>query len=204
MAESKLTAFRCPADLLAAIEAEMTETGDSKTEVMVRRLRLAYGFSEETPAPSIIDKLRAEMEAAIAPILSRLENLERLGSQSPAPPEPAPKSLDTEETAPLLPFMIENQAIAIDAPVTMPTNADEKETTPNHPKPTPNAVTGDLSAGLSGKELATRFGYADASKVCRMAKKPDFTEWSKSKDPNGIVWRREGEGKQTRYCPLGS
>jgi hypothetical protein len=100
--------------------------------------------------------------------------------------------------------MIENQAIAIDAPVTMPTNADEKETTPNHPKPTPNAVTGDLSAGLSGKELATRFGYADASKVCRMAKKPDFTEWSKSKDPNGIAWRREGEGKQTRYYPLGS
>jgi hypothetical protein len=98
--------------------------------------------------------------------------------------------------------MIENQAIAIDAPVTMPTNADELEDVGNHPEPTPKATAGDLSGGLSGKELATRFRYADASKVCRMAKKPDFTEWAKSKDPNGIAWRREGEGKQTRYYPL--
>ena len=86
----------------------------------------------------------------------------------------------------------------------MPTDVDEIETTTNLSKLLPKDITDNLSAGLSGKELATRFGYADASKVCRMAKKPDFTEWSKSKDPNGIAWRREGEGKQTRYCPLGS
>ena len=73
MAESKLTAFRCPADLLAAIEAEMTETGDGKTEVMVRRLRTAYGLSEDSPAPSVI----AKMEDAIANLTERIVLLEK-------------------------------------------------------------------------------------------------------------------------------
>ncbi|NJN74442.1 MAG: hypothetical protein HC799_17435 [Limnothrix sp. RL_2_0] len=73
MAESKLTAFRCPADLLAAIEAEMQETGNSKSEVMVRRLMSAYGLSEDAPAPSVVEELRAEMQAAIAPSELRLQ-----------------------------------------------------------------------------------------------------------------------------------
>ncbi|MGB2924427.1 MAG: hypothetical protein WBB82_03930 [Limnothrix sp.] len=77
MAESKLTAFRCPADLLAAIEAEMEATGDGKTEVMVRRLRTAYGLSEDAPAPSVVDELRAEMEAAIAPLREEIAELKK-------------------------------------------------------------------------------------------------------------------------------
>jgi hypothetical protein len=41
----------------------------------------AYGLSEATPAPpapSVIDKLRAEMEAAIAPIIAELETVKKL------------------------------------------------------------------------------------------------------------------------------
>ena len=73
MAETKLTAFRCPADLLAAIEAEMAETNHGKTEVMVRRLRTAYGLSEGAPAPSVV----SEMQAAIAELQGEMESIKK-------------------------------------------------------------------------------------------------------------------------------
>lgn len=73
MAETKLTAFRCPADLLTAIESEMAETNDGKTDVLVRRLRAAYGLSDNAPAPSVVE----EMQAAIAELRGEIETIKK-------------------------------------------------------------------------------------------------------------------------------
>ncbi|AMA10634.1 hypothetical protein [Picosynechococcus sp. PCC 73109] len=73
MAETKLTAFRCPADLLAAIESEMASTNDGKTDVLVRRLRAAYGLSADAPPPSVV----SEMQAAIAELQGEIEAIKK-------------------------------------------------------------------------------------------------------------------------------
>lgn len=84
----------------------------------------------------------------------------------------------------------------------MSSDADELEDVGNHPEPLPKGVADDLSGGLSQIELAKRFGYADPSKVCREGKNANFAEWSKSKDPDRIAWRRDGEGRKCRYFPV--
>ncbi len=79
--ETDIFSFRPTEVLKLAIAKEVDETGDSKGTVVLRRLMTAYGLSEDVPAapvPSVIDKLRAEMEAAIAPILAELETVKKL------------------------------------------------------------------------------------------------------------------------------
>ncbi len=73
MADKKLTAFRCPDELLQLIEAEMKETDASKSEVLVKRLMMAYGQTDEQPEPSVV----VELTEAIANITERLEALEK-------------------------------------------------------------------------------------------------------------------------------
>jgi hypothetical protein len=85
----------------------------------------------------------------------------------------------------------------------MPTDADENATTTNLSKLLPISITDDLSEGLSGKELAARFG-CDAGGLSKASNKDNFAEWSQNKDYQGIAWRREGEGRKCRYYPLES
>lgn len=190
MAESKLTAFRCPADLLAAIEAEMEATGDGKTEVMVRRLRTAYGLSEDVPALSVVDELRAEMEAAIAPILSRLEALELKSDHAPVLPTPKTQDISrSEENAPQLPFVAANHDIPEISPLTLPCNADETEVKGNLTESSQKPIADDLSKGLSQIELAKRYGLtrqAVNNQVCNGT----IDQWlqKKDKDQWGILW----------------
>lgn len=72
MSDKKYTAFRCPEDLMALIESEMRETRQSKTDVIVARLMMAYGVSEE---PAIISQV-GKLTEAIADMNERLEALE--------------------------------------------------------------------------------------------------------------------------------
>lgn len=197
MAESKLTAFRCPADLLAAIEAEMEATGDGKTEVMVRRLRTAYGLSEDAPAPSVVNELRAEIEAAIAPILSRLEALELKSDHAPVLPTPKTQDISrSEENAPQLPFVAANHDIPEISPLTMPINADEIEVKGNHPEPPPESITDDLSEGLTQAVLASRYALSRQA-VGGAIKRGTVDQWLKKQgaDFDGIYWRYDSETK---------
>ncbi|WP_152551046.1 hypothetical protein [Picosynechococcus sp. NKBG042902] len=58
---------------MTAIESEMAETNDGKTDVLVRRLRAAYGLSEDTPPPSVV----SEMQSAIADLREEVEAIKK-------------------------------------------------------------------------------------------------------------------------------
>ena len=49
--------------------------------------------------------------------------------------------------------------------------------------------------GLTGKELAERFGYGEGSPVTKNWKKGEdaFLLWSKGKDPDGYGWTKQGD-----------
>lgn len=56
-----------------------------------------------------------------------------------------------------------------------------------------------LPAPMTQAELARRFNV-HANTVSKWKSKPEFSDWSRGKDPAGIAWKYEPE--QKRFCPL--
>ncbi|OKH11174.1 hypothetical protein [[Limnothrix rosea] IAM M-220] len=111
---------------------------------------LSDSSSDTLPDNHLIDE---KIEAAIAPILARIEKLEC-------------------------------------ATITPPADDPKVESVENHPKA--------FNSGFQGKELAARL-KCDAGGLSKASKKANFAEWSAGKDPDGMKWRRDEDGK---YYPI--
>ncbi|NJN74441.1 MAG: hypothetical protein HC799_17430 [Limnothrix sp. RL_2_0] len=64
----------------------------------------------------------------------------------------------------------------------------------------------DKSKGLSGAALCRRFSL-EKSAISAFERRNGvnseaFKEWSAAKDPEGLSWYREGEGRKTKYFPV--
>ena len=82
------------------------------------------------------------------------------------------------------------------------------DTSAPQPEELAEAVTEDLSKGLTGAELAARLNLTNPNTVNgewkrKQADPPKFHQWSRERDPQGIAWeRRGGQGKAGKYYPL--
>ena len=89
-------------------------------------------------------------------------------------------------------------------------------TSPPPQTDTPPAVANDdpldLSKGLSGADLARRFiaandGKGQLNQVARAegrygVNSEKFQMWSAKHDPDRLEWKKEGEGKLSKYFPI--
>jgi hypothetical protein len=203
MSKAKLATFRIDENDWDAFQGWAKAKGTNASSELIGFVQACIGKGDRLSVPEQldndidgrIDKLRAEMKAAIAPIIARLEKLEQLSNTG----IPVTESEQAEQ--PLLDYLEINQAIAIDTPDIMSSKADEVEVTPNPPETTIKPIAGDFSRGLIQAELQRRLGLKNASDLSRKKRDSEKMATLKDRDPDELIW--EWDELKELYFPVG-
>ena len=130
--------------------------------------------------------LQTPMVSATAPTDSRLETLEaNCASLS---------ETVAELRAAIATLQASNSPVASESETPSPTAESVSSSEPTHELPETESLNEQFDTSMTQAALAKRLGV-NTSSISRMQSKPNFSEWSQQKDPDGIAWVRSPDTK---------
>jgi hypothetical protein len=174
--------YNVPPDVYDQLMAFKAKRGLQSVEMAVTVILSEYFGLSQTPAVSAPDTTASRLKTLEAKCTSLSETVAELraaiatlqASSSPAVGESEPTAGQTEP----LPVL---EAHATTESASSPV-VDQSE------------PLNQLNTSMTQAALAKRLGV-NTSTISRMQSKPNFTEWSQQKDPEGIAWVRSPDTK---------
>jgi hypothetical protein len=204
--------------LVAAIDSETDIDIDSVSQLISKLTERLERLESER-----LEKLESDVGAiaqTIQDLSTRVSDLEGAGdigyavtpiSEWEAPTDISPDINETAKPSDQSDITTDSEAIAELPPKTDITTDSEAiaEAEPLNSKSLDRTISGNSSVTLAEPHtqvaLAARLGCSDSAvKKHRRQGAAHFEAWTRDRDPDGIGWRAEGEGKQLNYYPVPS
>ncbi len=164
-----------------------------------RKLESLLAKIEELISPGELDESQPKKEAETT-YNEPLPTVESLQDSSPleSSPDPKERHTDTPLAIPSEPSISPSETAEKPLEQDTPSSKLSDESRPFAPE----ELTGggsELTESLTDVEMAVRLGVK-TSTLGKAKKRTDFSEWSKSKDPNGLSWQWIADSK--RFVPI--
>jgi archaellum component FlaC len=186
--------------LVAAIDSETDIDIDSVSQLISKLTERLERLESDR-----LEKLESDVSAialTIQDLSTRVSGLEGAGdigyavtpiSELEAPTDISPDINETAKPSDQSDITTDSEAIA--------------EAEPPNSKSLGRTISGNSSATLAEPHtqvaLAARLGCSDSAvKKHRRQGAAHFEAWTRDRDPDGVGWRAEGEGKQLNYYPI--